>query len=97
MTLAALTFPRDLSVPIVAAWIWLGFWTSVIPREVPADVEWQALVSSLGEELASLLVAAPRRSRLERFQNGWTFLASTVLAVGLIVLIYATNPYVWVL
>lgn len=99
MTLAALTLPRDFSVPLVAAWIWLGFWASVKPQKPPVDVKWEALSASLGEDLASLLVVAPerRRSRLERFRNGWTFVAGTVLAVGLIVLIYAMDPYMWTL
>jgi hypothetical protein len=97
LTLAALTLPRDFFVLILAAWIWLGFWTSVIPQGSPTNVKWEALVASLGEELASLLVAVPRRSRLERCRNGRTFVAGTVLAVGLIVLIYATNPYMWTL
>lgn len=108
MTLAALTFPRDLSVLIVVAWIWLGFWTSSKPPEQPPlptpwSIGWTGQEDGRGVLMSELLredgpwtTVTPKRSR-QRFRNGWTFLAGTVLAVGLIVLIYATNPYMWTL
>ena len=80
-----LALPRDLSLPILAGWIWLGFWTSYIPdpyREVS-----RALVGWLG------VTVEP--SRLGRFRNGWTFLAGTILAVGLVWLCVFVAPYWW--
>jgi hypothetical protein len=109
--LAALTFPRDFSVLIIAALIWLGFWTSAKPPEQPLlptpwSLGWTGQEEGRGVLMSELLkgdgpwttiALEPKRSRLERFRNGWTFLIGTVLTVGLIVLIYATNPYMWVL
>jgi hypothetical protein len=107
--LATLALPRDLSVPIVIAWIWLGFWTSAKPPEQPPlptpwSVGWTGQEEGHGVLMSELLkgdgpwvVADPKPRWLERFRNGWTFIGGTVLAVGLIFLIYATDPYLWVL
>jgi hypothetical protein len=110
LILVALTLPRDFSVPILAAWIWLGFWTSAKPREPPTSpplwtVGYTGTEEGHGVLLSELLKhdgpwvpdPKPKRLRLERFRNGWTFLIGTVLAVGLVFLIYATNPYMWTL
>lgn len=108
MILAALTLPRDFSVPLVAAWIWLGFWTSAKPEQPPLPTPWSiawtgqeegrgVLMSELLRGDGPWTMAEPKRCRLERFRNGWTFLLGTVVAVGLIVLIYGTNPYMWTL
>jgi hypothetical protein len=90
LILAALMLPRDFSVPIVAAWIWLGFWTSA-PPDPYEDVGRYLVERWLG------FASWPKRSGLERFRNGWTFIGGTLLSAGLIVLIYATDPYLWVL
>lgn len=108
MILATLTFPRDFSVLILAAWIWLGFWTSAKPQETPSpsvprwNIGWSAEEEGRGVLMSDLLKSdgpwvepPPKPFRLARFRNGWTFLGGTVLAVGLIFLIYATNPYAW--
>jgi hypothetical protein len=109
LILATLALPRDLSVPIVAAWIWLGFWTSAkLPEQPSLPTPWSigwtgqeegrgVLIGELLREDGPWVTADPKRRRLERFRNGWTFLGGTVLAVGLIFLIYVTNPYIWVL
>lgn len=109
MILAALTLPRDFSLPLVAAWIWLGFWTSAKPPEPPPlptpwSIGWTGQEEGRGVLMSELLredgpwtTVAPKPRRLERFRNGWTFIVGTLLAVGLIVLIYATDPYMWTL
>lgn len=110
MILATPTLPRDFSVTILAAWIWLGFWTSGKPPEQPPlptpwSIGWSGQEEGCGVLISELLKddgpwvpdQEPKRLRLERFRNGWTFLAGTVLAVGLVFLIYATDPYLWVL
>ena len=79
-----LALPRDLSLPILAGWIWLGFWTS---DQDPYQEASQALVGWLG------VTVAP--SKLERLRNGWTFLAGTILAVGFTWLCVFVFPYWW--
>lgn len=90
MILANLTLPRDFSVPLVAAWIGIGFWAGTEPREDHYQLVARQIV---GQWLGIWL--EHRRSRLERFRNGWTFLWATIVTAGLIFLIYATNPYAW--
>jgi len=90
LILATLALPRDLSVPLVVGWIWLGFWTSA-PPDPYEDAGRYLMERWLG------FTSWPKQAGLERFRNGWTFLIGTGLAAGLVFLIYATNPYVWVL
>lgn len=83
-----LALPRDLVVPIFVGWLWVGFWTSSVPRVDLID-EW------LGDVLRGWMGLPERpRSRLERYRNGWTFFWATVIALGLGVLCYVM-PWVW--
>jgi hypothetical protein len=91
-----LALPRDLSVPILGALIWLGFWTAASPSPAPRD-DWLMSWEEKGWIPPSRAFHRRLRrwERVERFRRGWTLVAGTVSAVGLVVLIYATNPYAW--
>lgn len=88
MILATLALPRDLSVPLVVGWIWLGFWTSA-PPDPYEDAGRYLMERWLG------FTAWPKRAGLERYRNSWTFVVGTMLAVGLSWLCVFVSPYWW--
>lgn len=103
IVLANLTLPRDFSVPITIAWIVLLFWICAgMDRRLAIKRgmdPWQdqaarrVMAQWLNIDEAKI-VDAPRRG-LERIRNGWGIVGITIVAAGLIFVIYATNPYMW--
>lgn len=93
-----LAFPRDLSVPIVGALIWLGFWTSAPSRPAPTD-DWLTSWDEKGWIPPSRAFHRQLRrwERVERLRRGWTLAGATALAIALIFIINRFGPYRWVL
>lgn len=100
MILANLTLPRDFSVPIVVIWFGILCWIcrALDQRKVEKYGVWEYQIT--GQFIQWWLgidkpIPLPPRRGLERIRNGWTLIISTIVAIGLIVLIYATNPYMY--
>lgn len=101
--LANLTLPRDLSVPIAIVWGVLLVWICVgmdnrLAAKRGVD-PWQNqaarwIIANWLHVGENKIVDAPRKG-LERIRNGWGLIGITIVAVGLIFTIYATNPYMW--
>lgn len=101
-----LALPRDLVLPVFVGWLWLGYWASVIPSEKPAhpvprvpptlgDTGPGVLVRELLEGDGPWIEGESKRSRLERFRNGWMFAGASALAVVLCWLCVFVSPYWW--
>lgn len=99
MILANITLPRDFSFfPIGVAWFIILVWVciGVDRRNAFEQGEYQIASWVMRKWLGmDRDVPPPPRTGLERIRNGWTLIVSTVVAAGLIYVIYATNPYMW--